>query len=94
VVRVIVQLLGFSGIATACSVSPNFWPKASPRSGYGDGLGDLFLTGDTDSLGNGIFAGMVTSPSSSCALSYCGLVSLDLEGLAEGFRLRFPCWKG
>ena len=42
------------------------------------------FTGDSEPLGSGMFAGTVRS-SFSCALSYCGLISLECDPLVEGF---------
>lgn len=91
-----IQLLAVSG--TGGTVWCSTFSKAglgpwisSALSGKGDGLGERSFTGDNDPRGRGMFAGMVRSPSSSRALSYCGLVPRDLEGVTDGLRPWLLC---
>ena len=95
------QLFGFSGVATVGSVCPNLEVKFCSPSGNGDAdsfsgtkLGERSLTGETEPWGRGIFAANVMSPSSSCTLSYLGLVPLEWDALPEALSKALSCGYG
>ena len=71
------------------STSRNFSSRSSSLGG-GERLGVRSFTGDNDPFGKGMFAGTVRS-SSSFALSYRGLVPLDLDALIEGLSTVLSC---
>ena len=83
------QLFALSDVDTGSSACPNVFPKSCSLSRFGEGLGVRSFIGDKDPRGNGIFAGIVRSPSSSLAHSYFGLASRERDPLLGGFKLAF-----
>lgn len=88
-----------SGAGIGSCTGANCWPKSCASNScappaHGCGLGDCSFVGDIEPLGSGMFAGTMVSPSFSLASSYCGLVPLECDGLAEGLSKLFCCRYG